>query len=191
MNFASCPLYWTETEERLPATRKTKQSSVHRNGSGNGFDPSGFVALSMLTSPLENIKPKPKDGPPCHVCTARCCKYFALSIDKPRSKEDFDHIRWYLMHEGIAVWVEDGDWYLEVRTVCRHLQPDNSCGIYETRPQVCRDYGSPEHGVCEYFTDDLSYDLYFESDTQLEVWLEQRKERRKRKKHAKRLAKAK
>ena len=87
------------------------------------------------------------------------------------------------MHEGIAVWMDEGDWYLEVRTVCRHLQPDNSCGIYETRPQVCRDYGVKDGEPCEFFTDELEYDLYFDSDEKFEAWYkaeQEKKEKRRR-----------
>jgi Fe-S-cluster containining protein len=92
------------------------------------------------------------------------------------------------MHEGIAVWVDDGDWYLEVRTVCKHLQPDNRCGIYETRPSVCREYGMPEDGPCEYFTDDLEYDLYFDNDETFAAWAEERLEKKRRKKLKRRKA---
>lgn len=142
----------------------------------------GFVALSVLTSPTPPKRPKAKDGPPCHMCSARCCKYFALPIDKPKSKADYEYVRWYLMHEGIAVWVDDGDWYLEVRTVCKHLQADYRCGIYETRPNVCREYGMPEDGPCEYFTDDLEYDLYFDNDETFAAWAQERLEKKRRKK---------
>ncbi len=86
------------------------------------------------------------------------------------------------MHEGIAVWVQDGDWYLEVRTTCRHLQPDNRCGIYETRPQICRDYGLPGEDPCEYFTQDLEYDLIFENDEEYVAWLDKKNKAKKKKK---------
>ena len=60
-----------------------------------------------------------------------------------------------------------GDWFLEVRTPCRHLLPDNRCEIYHTRPQICREYGWPDaespDEPCEYFTGDGGYDLYFET----------------------------
>ncbi len=170
----------------MATTKVKKKRSAHGNGTaGNGLgSTAGFVALSLLTAPHEAPTPRPEDGPPCHVCTARCCKYFALEIDAPRARADFDQIRWFLMHEGIAVWVEDGDWYLEVRTVCRHLQPDNSCGIYETRPEVCREYGTKKD-PCEFFTDDLEYDLHFESDTQFDAWLAKREQERKSRKKLK------
>jgi Fe-S-cluster containining protein len=141
---------------------------------------SGFVALQMLHSPAAKPEADPDKGGPCHLCTASCCRYFALEIDKPSNKRDYDHIRWYLMHEGVVVWVQDDDWYLEVRTTCRHLRHDNTCGIYETRPQICRDYGLPGADPCEYFTQDLEYDLFFSNDAEFEAWVD--KKRRKRKK---------
>jgi Fe-S-cluster containining protein len=175
------------------ATRTTRKAIVlpsnghAKNGGANGIS-SGFVALSLLTSPARARRPNPADGPPCHMCTARCCKYFALEIDKPTTRQDFDHIRWYLMHEGIAVWVDDGDWYLEVRTVCNHLQPDNTCGIYENRPQVCRDYGTDDdEGPCEYFTEHLKYDCFWDSDVAFETWYKAEAEK-KRKKRARQRA---
>ena len=129
----------------------------------------GFVALSLLTAPNRAPMTDSDDGPPCHLCTARCCKYFAFEIDTPTTKRDYDYIRWYLMHEAIVVWVQDQDWYIEIRTVCKHLQPDHTCGIYDSRPKVCRDYGAPGE-PCEYFTDDLEYDLFFDSDTKFDAW---------------------
>ena len=167
------------------ATSKTgKRTKATLNGhtktpASNGSSP-GFVDLSLLTSPVRSGRPNPKDGPPCHMCTARCCKYFALEIDKPTTLEEFDQVRWYLMHEGIAVWVDEGDWYLEVRTVCRHLRADNLCGIYENRPQVCREYGS-DGEPCEYFTDHLKYDQYWDSDTDFEAWYKAEYEKRRKK----------
>ncbi len=169
-------------------TLKTKRRPPRRNGNGRAArkPPSGFVALSLLMTPSMAPEPKPEDGPPCHLCTARCCKYFAVEIDAPTDAEDYEHIRWFLMHEGIAVWMDEGDWYLEVRTVCRHLQPDNSCGIYETRPQICRDYGVKDGEPCEFFTDELEYDLYFDSDEKFDVWsrAEQEKKEERRRKRA-------
>ena len=76
----------------------------------------------------------------CEHCTAKCCRYFALPIETPTSWGDFEYIRWYLLHEYASIFTEDGDWYLLVQTKCKHLGDDNLCGIYETRPQICRDY---------------------------------------------------
>ena len=73
--------------------------------------------------------------------------------------EDYEFIRWFLLHDRATVFKEDDDWYLLVHTECEHLQTDNRCGIYETRPQVCRDYTTKD---CEY-DDDWTYDFYLET----------------------------
>jgi len=127
----------------------------------------------------------PTAGPPCHDCTARCCKYFALEIDPPRTPQDHDFIRWYLLHQHVVVWMQEKDWFLEVRTPCRHLQSDNSCGIYHTRPQICRDYGWPEkdkpaEDPCEYFTGEGGYDLFFDSAEAFDAWSRVELDRRER-----------
>jgi len=66
----------------------------------------------------------------CNHCSAKCCRYFALPIDKPKEWRDFDHLRWYLLHGPAAVFVEDGAWYLLVANRCRHLSDDHRCEIY-------------------------------------------------------------
>lgn len=104
----------------------------------------------------------------CDHCTAKCCKYFALPIETPTNRKDFDFIRWYLLHGHATVFVEDGSWYLLVHTVCKHLQPDNRCGIYDIRPQICRDYTTAN---CEY-EDDWTYERYFETPEQVEEYVD-------------------
>jgi len=74
----------------------------------------------------------------CEHCTAKCCRYFALPIDTPKTKRDFDFMRWYLLHGRASIFVEEPTWYLLVHTTCKHLQADHRCGIYHTRPQICR-----------------------------------------------------
>lgn len=104
----------------------------------------------------------------CSYCTAKCCRYFALPIETPTTLRDFEYIRWYLLHERATVFTEDGDWYLLVHTTCRHLQDDHRCGIYETRPQICREYTTD---ACEY-EDDWTYERYFEAPDQIQEYAE-------------------
>ncbi len=106
----------------------------------------------------------PKGDSLCDHCTAKCCKYFALPIDKPTTFQDFEFMRWFLLHDRATVFTDEGSWYLLVHTTCKHLQPDHRCGIYETRPQICRDYSTDK---CEY-EDDWVYDHYLETAEQ--VW---------------------
>ena len=110
----------------------------------------------------------PADENLCEYCTAKCCRYFALPIETPTEWRDFEFIRWYLLHGQASVFTEDGDWYLMVHTVCKHLQSDHRCGIYDTRPQICREYTTDN---CEY-EDDWTYDQYFETPEQIYEYAE-------------------
>ncbi|MGB0739995.1 MAG: YkgJ family cysteine cluster protein [Planctomycetaceae bacterium] len=99
----------------------------------------------------------------CSYCNARCCRYFALQIDAPDTRHEFDNIRWYLLHGPFAVFVDDGDWYLLIPGDCKHILPDNRCGIYDIRPQICRDYTTDN---CEYDNPGV-YDQFFETPEQI------------------------
>lgn len=99
----------------------------------------------------------------CQYCTGKCCKYYSLAIDTPTEWKDYDHLRWYVMHGRTSIFVDSGDWYLCVQGECQYLLPDNRCGNYENRPQICRDYSFTE---CEF--DGLGvYEKFFESPEQL------------------------
>lgn len=124
----------------------------------------------MTTAPPKKI---PREEVPegrvlCEYCTGKCCRYFALPLEEPESREDFEFIRWYLLHGAATVFTEDETWYLMVHNVCDHLLEDNRCGIYETRPQICRDYTTKD---CEY-EDDWVYDRYFETPEQIGEYAE-------------------
>jgi len=104
----------------------------------------------------------------CEYCTAKCCRYFAMPIETPETFEDYEFIRWFLLHDRATVFKEDDDWYLLVHTECEHLQSDHRCGIYETRPQICRDYTTKD---CEY-DDEWTYDFYLETADQVAEYTE-------------------
>jgi Fe-S-cluster containining protein len=99
----------------------------------------------------------------CAHCPAKCCRYFALPIEKPTDWEDFEFIRWFLLHDRASVFTEDGEWYLLVHNKCNKLGDDNLCRTYETRPKICRDYTTDN---CEY-EDDWVYDHYWETPDQV------------------------
>ena len=98
----------------------------------------------------------------CDHCTAKCCRYFALPIEKPTTREDWEFVRWYLLHDGATVFKEEDAWYLLVHSACKELQSDNRCGIYHARPLICRDYSTVD---CEY-EDDWLYEQYLETSEQ-------------------------
>jgi Fe-S-cluster containining protein len=104
----------------------------------------------------------------CHQCSGLCCRYFALPIETPEDADDYDDIRWYLSHTQTQVFVEDGDWYLNVLNPCIYLGPDNRCLNYEKRPKICRTYKTDD---CELTSGDYGYELHFTSDKQMEEYM--------------------
>ena len=123
-----------------------------------------MVILSKQ-KPRDELKP---DEILCDYCIAKCCRYFALPLETPTEMKDFQFVRWYLLHGQASVFTEDDEWYLLVHTACKHLGEDNRCQIYETRPQICRDYTVDD---CEY-EDDWTYEKYFETAEQVEEYAE-------------------
>lgn len=107
----------------------------------------------------------------CAHCPAACCRYLALPIDAPHRKRDYDDIRWYLMHENISVFVEEGDWYVQFQTRCKNLGEDHLCMVYETRPDICSEY---EADGCDYAPGDYGYDHLFTHSKQIEELYEKR-----------------
>jgi hypothetical protein len=41
--------------------------------------------------------------------------------DTSTTREEFESIRWFLLHDTTAVSTEDGDWYAGVHVVCQHF----------------------------------------------------------------------
>jgi Fe-S-cluster containining protein len=130
------------------------------------------AVVPIIPKPVCRRKPRREELRPgevlCNHCGAKCCRYFALPIDTPKEWQDFDYIRWYLLHEPAAVFTDEDSWYLLVQNRCKHLGDDHLCGIYETRPQICRDYTTAD---CEY-DDDWTYDHYWETPEQVEEYAE-------------------
>lgn len=106
----------------------------------------------------------------CSRCTALCCRYFGLEIDTPEDERDFDQLRWFMLHHGVELYVEDGAWHLNLHLPCRHLLPDNRCGTYETRPYLCRDYDSDG---CE-FENEITFDHYFKTHDELVAYMREK-----------------
>jgi len=106
----------------------------------------------------------------CEKCIGLCCRYFALPIETPKTKEDYDDIRWYLCHKDITIFVDDGDWYINIKNKCRHLsEKDNRCRIYDKRPGICRQY---RHADCDFVEGKYDYELHFTSDKQMQEYME-------------------
>jgi uncharacterized protein len=111
--------------------------------------------------------------PACFDCNGMCCRYVALQIDTPDCRRDYDHIRWYLLHEKVYVFVEHGgDWYVEFETPCGELDDASRCLIYENRPRICRRHGSDDVAECEFVSDEDAYAQRFSTAAELEEYLD-------------------
>jgi hypothetical protein len=96
----------------------------------------------------------------CHGCTM-CCEHVAIEIDMPRSKDDFHHIIWYVLHENILVFKDhDNKWFIEFRTRCKALNKNGLCSAYDSRPKICRDYS---HTECEKYSPGKYYKVMLKS----------------------------
>jgi len=108
---------------------------------------------------------------PCTDCSAECCKYFALEIDTPRTKQEFENIRWYLAHKHVAVFVDKRKWFLEINNTCQYLEKGNKCGIYDKRPLVCREH---DPATCEYLHDEFGHSHFFSNLENFDKYLKKR-----------------
>jgi len=98
----------------------------------------------------------------CSFCTGSiCCTYVTQHLDTPRSKEDSRQLLWQVSHNNIKIYKDDDGWTLLVEGSCQHLQIDGGCGIYEVRPEICRDH---TNDYCEFDApSEDGFDLYFEN----------------------------
>lgn len=117
----------------------------------------------MKTIPIRaQITPETK----CGFCTnSKCCTYITQRIPAPRSMEDFDYLLWQVSHANVEVYKDDDGWFLLINNKCTKLLPDGRCGIYETRPQICRDY---TNDWCEFDEPpERHFALYFRNYSEL------------------------
>jgi Fe-S-cluster containining protein len=76
---------------------------------------------------------------PCLSC-GLCCSYIAVEIDGPNTLRGATNILWYLYHDKVAIYFDGDEWMVQLETTCRFLQDDKRCAIYETRPEICREF---------------------------------------------------
>ncbi len=107
---------------------------------------------------VEAMTPETK----CGFCTnSQCCTYVTQQIDTPRSMDDFDQLLWQLAHRDIQAYKDEDGWFLLINNACTHLQSDGRCGIYDERPQICREYSND---FCEFDQPaEDGFDHYFEN----------------------------
>lgn len=76
----------------------------------------------------------------CGDCDT-CCRYVSVEIDKPVTKSEIEDVKFYLYHEHVSVYIdEENDWYILFKSMCKKLDSNGRCTIYEDRPPICRTF---------------------------------------------------
>ncbi len=109
----------------------------------------------------------------CDFCyNSKCCTYITQQIDTPRSKAEFDFLLWQISHQKVHIYQDDDGWFLMFLSECTHIQDDGRCGIYDSRPQICRDY---TNDYCEYDAPaEGGFKRYFQNYDELLTYCKQR-----------------
>ena len=109
----------------------------------------------------------------CSFCAGtKCCIYVTQEMETPRSMSDFDHMLWQLAHQDMQVYKDEDGWFLIAMNKCQFLKAGGGCGIYETRPQICRDYSND---FCEYDEPaEIHFEYYFKTYQELDEYCRKR-----------------
>ena len=120
---------------------------------------------------LQKVEITPENK--CSFCKGtKCCIYVTQEMETPRSMSDFDHMLWQLAHQDMQVYKDEDGWFLIAMNKCQFLQNDGGCGIYETRPQICRDYSND---FCEYDEPaEIHFEYYFKTYQELDDYCRKR-----------------
>ena len=133
-----------------PTTRtRASASADERVALAAGIHASKLVQrkLPVVSAPRAQVA--------CLQC-ALCCNYVAVEVDAPNTLKGATDILWYLYHRNISAYVDGDEWVIQFETRCQHLQDDNRCGIYATRPPVCREFDARS---CEVNADEVGLAL--------------------------------
>jgi uncharacterized protein len=130
--------------------------------------------IAKTPPPVAGADAAPAPGS-CDGCGGQCCRYVALEWDKPAGKRAYDHIRWFLLHENVAVFIDtDRKWFVEFQTPCSALAADGRCADYAARPLICRQHGEGSETQCEIRGEGSPYLFRFETARAFERYLDER-----------------
>ncbi|MFK7734269.1 MAG: YkgJ family cysteine cluster protein [Pseudomonadales bacterium] len=108
----------------------------------------------------------------CGQCSkSLCCRYITVPIDSPRSMREYDNLLWMVSHRGVRVYRDVDGWGIQTMNSCEHLLPGGGCGIYDTRPIVCREHSNDD---CEFVREEDDSVLEFNSHASLDEYCRQK-----------------
>ena len=108
---------------------------------------------------------------PCGGCNGACCREISVEIGTPRTKKDWEEIKWMVCHKDVNVFQDhENDWLIEFRADCDYLDEKHKCTIYEKRPSVCSDHSNQD---CIIHSDDY-FKIRFTSLEDVENYLKKK-----------------
>jgi Fe-S-cluster containining protein len=135
---------------KTPSNGKAARSNAKAVRGKNGKQ-----VLPKLQLPILN-NAKPSGSFDCAQC-GLCCTYVAIEVDGPSTVKRATELLWYLYHNGVSLYLNDDSWMVQFETTCRYLTADRRCGVYATRPHICREFSEKE---CEVNTGDDGQTFY-------------------------------
>lgn len=126
-----------------------------------------------------NKRSRAVSNPSCQGCPSLCCRDLVLPIDKPKTPDDVEELKWHVQYDTVSVFVRTHRWYLLIEGRCQYLSGDSLCRIYDRRPARCRRHNPPG---CERFAD--FYDVLIESPEELEEYLGRERSRTRKRRAA-------
>ena len=97
----------------------------------------------------------------CRECGAKCCKFISISLNEFPSELDRNPERYFNLHKHMRVVETRYGKEIVISTRCSALREDNTCSIYEDRPEFCRNFTGETARFycvpkgCKYDPDDL------------------------------------
>ncbi len=103
--------------------------------------------------------------PSCDSCSdpGRCCRQFYLATrengtaevrtgtTRDEARRQMEAKGWPFEPLDHRPFEMDGQWIDAWTFFCTKLLPNGRCGVYEDRPQLCRDYEPGSDALCVYY----------------------------------------
>lgn len=143
--------------QRRPGKRPEASAELNGGGGRKKAAKKAAPVRAKLQLPVlnaGNLHASPKFG--CAEC-GLCCTYVAIEVDGPSTAKRATELLWYLYHQEVSLYVNDDDWMVQFETTCRFLTADRRCGVYATRPHICREFSDQD---CEINTGDDGHTFY-------------------------------
>ena len=154
-----------------PSTGKAGKANGKANAKANGHAPASGRARGKRDRRALPVLAGKREQVPCLSC-GLCCGYVAVEVEGPGTVAGATQILWYLYHQGVSIYADEGEWMVQFETRCQHLLDDRRCAIYEQRPPICREY---DETTCEVNSPEIGTSFY--NSGEFLTWLAQNHKR--------------